>query len=135
MHSIRYNMAMSITNSDTNTNIDDSKNNILNLLIDERLSSVKDYLGKGYFLKLVSIHPKLRALNEGDTTSLLCTSAARRGDIDALKWVHENYCPWNKWTCRMAALGGHFEVLQWARKNRCPWDEMDLYYGCFRWSF
>ena len=52
----------------------------------------------------------------------LCAAAARSGQLEELKLLRANGCPWDWETCRMAAMGGHLEVLQWARANGCPWD-------------
>ena len=52
----------------------------------------------------------------------LCQAAARSGQLQELKALRENGCPWNEGTCSYAAEVGHFEVLQWARANGCPWD-------------
>ena len=52
----------------------------------------------------------------------LCQAAARSGQLEELKALRADGCPWNNWTCLAAAKGGHLEVLQWARVNGCPWD-------------
>ena len=52
-----------------------------------------------------------------------CQGAAGSGHLDVLQWLRENGCPWDEYTCKMAAEGGHLEVLQWARANDCPWNE------------
>ena len=51
-----------------------------------------------------------------------CASAAQAGHLEVLQWARANDCPWDKWTCAAAAEGGHLEVLQWLRANGCPWD-------------
>jgi hypothetical protein len=51
-----------------------------------------------------------------------CTDAACTGHLEVLQWVRANGCPWNEDTCSEAAEGGYLEVLQWARANGCPWD-------------
>ena len=53
---------------------------------------------------------------------LLCQAAARSGQLEELKALRADGCPWDRDTCSAAALGGHLEVLQWARANGCPWD-------------
>ena len=40
-----------------------------------------------------------------------------------LKYLHENGCPWNEWTCHEAAREGHLDVLKYAHENGCPWEE------------
>ena len=51
-----------------------------------------------------------------------CTAAARNGDLQELKALRADGCPWNEWTCANAAWGGHLEMLKWARENDCPWN-------------
>ena len=51
-----------------------------------------------------------------------CTYAAKGGHLEVLQWAGENDCPWDEQTCAYAAAGGHLEILEWARENRCPWD-------------
>ena len=55
-----------------------------------------------------------------------CQGAARGGNLEILQWLRANSCPWDTNTCCGAAEGGHIEVLQWARANGCPWDEKGL---------
>ena len=52
----------------------------------------------------------------------LCLAAAS-GQLEELKLLREDGCPWNEMTCAYAAWGGHIEVMQWERVNGCPWDE------------
>jgi hypothetical protein len=59
----------------------------------------------------------------------LCQTAARSGQLEELKALRADGCPWNEWTCAGAAEGGHLEVLQWARVNGCPWDEYTCQYA------
>jgi|TARA_B110000902_G_scaffold198423_1_gene225226 hypothetical protein len=53
---------------------------------------------------------------------LLCAAAAMSGQLEELKLLRENGCPWDEWTCACAADGGHLEMMQWAHANGCPWD-------------
>ena len=53
---------------------------------------------------------------------MTCSWAAQGGRLEVLQWLRANGCPWNERTCARAAWGGHLEVLQWARANGCPWD-------------
>ena len=48
--------------------------------------------------------------------------AARCGQMESLKFAHENGCPWHVRVCREAAGAGHLECLKFARENGCPWD-------------
>ena len=56
-------------------------------------------------------------------SKLTCSAAARGGHLEVLQWARANDCPWHQYTCEWAAKGGHLEVLQWAHANGCPWDE------------
>jgi len=42
----------------------------------------------------------------------LCEAAARTGQLEELKLLRADGCPWSKLTCSAAARGGHLEVLQ-----------------------
>ena len=53
----------------------------------------------------------------------LCQAAALSGQLEELKLLRENDCPWDESTCFGAAFGGHLEVLRWVRANGCPWNE------------
>jgi hypothetical protein len=37
-----------------------------------------------------------------------------------LKYLHENGCPWDRFTCYCAVLNGHWDCLQYAVDNKCP---------------
>jgi len=46
-------------------------------------------------------------------------------DLDALKWLLENGCPWSEGT--LAAAAGaqeeNLDVLKWLHSAGCPWDD------------
>ena len=48
--------------------------------------------------------------------------AAKCGQMESLKFAHENGCPWHVRVCRYTAGAGHLECLKFARENGCPWD-------------
>lgn len=53
----------------------------------------------------------------------LCMSASYAGNLDILRWLHEqNNQEWDEWSCSEAAYGGHLHCLQYLRANGCPWD-------------
>jgi len=52
-----------------------------------------------------------------------CSGAAEGGHLEVMQWLRANGCPWDEDTCEFAARGGHLEVLQWARSNGCPWNK------------
>ena len=43
-------------------------------------------------------------------------------DLECLKYLHENGCPWNEEVCCYTASGGHFEILIYLHENGCPRD-------------
>ncbi len=51
------------------------------------------------------------------------TSVAEHSQLETLKWLHSQGCPWNEWMCYKATLNCHLEVLQWAKSEGCLWDE------------
>ena len=51
-----------------------------------------------------------------------CSTAARVGRLDLLKYARKKGCDWDEFTCRRAAEGGHLHVLKYAHENGCPWD-------------
>ena len=64
-----------------------------------------------------------------------CSGAARGGNIEVLQWARANGCPWDKYTCARAARGGHLEVLQRLRANDCPWDEYTCHHAAYGGHF
>lgn len=48
--------------------------------------------------------------------------AAEYGQLETLKYLHENGCPWNSNTCARAAGKGHLDCLIYLHENGCPWD-------------
>ena len=51
-----------------------------------------------------------------------CNKAALVGDLDCLKYAHENGCEWNRWIPANASLNGHLDCLKYAHENGCEWD-------------
>ena len=60
-----------------------------------------------------------------------CGSAARNGHLESLKYAHENGCPWDETTCSNAAKFGHLECLKYAHENGCPWDETTCFNAAY----
>ena len=50
-----------------------------------------------------------------------CAQMARKGNVELLKFLRENGCPWDRFTCYKAAENGHLECLKYAHENGCPW--------------
>ena len=49
------------------------------------------------------------------------TEAARSGNLELVKWLRGDGCPWDAYTCYWAVDQGHVKVLRWLRGNGCPW--------------
>ena len=48
---------------------------------------------------------------------LTCHEAAENGDLECLKYLHENGYPWYSNTCKSAAASGNLECLKYAHEN------------------
>ena len=44
--------------------------------------------------------------------------AAQGGHLDTVKYLHDNYCPWNSQVVDAAASQGHLEMVQYLRNAR-----------------
>ena len=82
-------------------------------------------LGEDEAVELGCLSAVQRMQRQGRLSSreLLCHAAALSGQLEELKLLRENDCPWDESTCFGAAFGGHLEVLRWVRANGCPWNE------------
>ena len=82
-------------------------------------------LGEANAVKLgcVSALHRLQRGGSLQNPEYLCHAAALSGQLEELKLLRENDCPWDESTCFGAAFGGHLEVLRWVRANGCPWNE------------
>ena len=49
-------------------------------------------------------------------------AAAESGQLDVLKWLRANGCPWDVRTIEKAKFYQHFEVMQWAIEKGCGRD-------------
>ena len=63
---------------------------------------------------------RYRLMNEENQEYL---DAAKNGNLNCLKYAHENGCPWNKDTCHYASQNGHLNCLKYAHENSCSWNE------------
>ena len=48
--------------------------------------------------------------------------AAMSGNLELVRWLRGEGCPWNMWTCAHASWRSHLEILRWLRANGCPWN-------------
>jgi hypothetical protein len=49
--------------------------------------------------------------------------AARRGDLEMLKWGREKGCPWTSGVYEDAGRAGRVDIMAWAKEEGCPWDD------------
>ena len=54
----------------------------------------------------------------------LCQGAAGCGQYNCLKFLHENGCPWDEYTCEAAASYCFLECLKYLIENGCPCDQI-----------
>ena len=60
----------------------------------------------------LSVLKRLQRRGHLSRQELLCQAAARSGQLEELKVLHANGCPWDVGTSMSAAIGGHLETLQ-----------------------
>jgi hypothetical protein len=64
----------------------------------------------------------------GNELTIMCSCrAAKSGNIDRLKYLHDSGCEWGVKTCMYAAFYGQVECLKYLYENGCPWDKATLY--------
>ena len=120
---------------------DDTLINILKNKSSQHIACVKIMVDNGYKLPKKSCNI---AIDYGNVEFLkyahengcpwnefTCDSAANNGRLECLKYAHENGCPWNEFTYRRAAFNGHLECLKYAHENGCQWNENIGYYAAF----
>ena len=44
------------------------------------------------------------------------------GNLEIMKWLRSEGCPWGASACRGAASNGHLDVLKWAVDKGCPYE-------------
>ena len=57
------------------------------------------------------------------------------GNLEALKWLFENKCPWHYYTFASAALNGNLENMKWLLENKCPWNIETFDYAAMNGNF
>jgi hypothetical protein len=50
-------------------------------------------------------------------------AAVGRGDLEILRWLREKQCPWDAECYRAAVEKKNGDVLEWLHKEKCPWNE------------
>ena len=60
------------------------------------------------------------------------TGAVRFGNLDNMKFLKARGCPWNESTFYEAARVGNLEIMEWLKEKSCPWGEDDAsWYSSF----
>lgn len=54
-------------------------------------------------------------------TSLCCSKAARRGNLEILRYLHDQRCEFTADACTQAASNGHLDCLRYLHEHGCPW--------------
>eukprot|EP01032_Pedospumella_encystans_P010466 gene10466-12227_t len=54
------------------------------------------------------------------------TEAASRGFLDCVTYLHTNGCPWNTYTMKEASYNSHMKCVEYLYVNGCPWDATAL---------
>ena len=54
----------------------------------------------------------------------ICDEAAREGNLDKLKSLHEDGFVWGEGVCEAAAENGHLDCLKYAIEEGCPCDDV-----------
>ena len=62
---------------------------------------------------------KIESDFQGDWDGTTCRIAAENGQLDILKYLHENGCPWDEDAILAAAKNGWFECLMYLHKEKC----------------
>jgi hypothetical protein len=52
-----------------------------------------------------------------------CLAASKAGNLEVLRYLHEQGCPWHYDTCGVAAASGDLEQLKWLHEHGAPLDE------------
>ena len=70
----------------------------------------------------------------GGAAEHVCDYAARRGSVRLLKWARVNNLDWSAMTCTGAAEKGHLPALKYLHENGCPWDSEHVRLRSHEWS-
>ena len=46
--------------------------------------------------------------------------AAKYGNLENMKWLKEQGCPWDSYTFKYAARNGNLENMKWLKEQGCP---------------
>lgn len=59
------------------------------------------------------------------------THAVHWGDPATLEWLYSQNCPWDENACQQAARDGNLDSLVWLREKGCSWDSSTCAYAAW----
>ena len=65
----------------------------------------------------------LKSQNGFEMDVSLFVSVCAGGDLDCVRWLKSEGCPWDETVPCAAAEGGHLKVLKWLIKEGCPYSK------------
>jgi hypothetical protein len=65
---------------------------------------------------------RMRIIEDFGWDDETCAKISRKGEVDLLRYAHENGCHWDRFTCVEASGRGHLECLKYLHENGCSWD-------------
>ena len=98
----------------------------MNTIANSNISSIKkkqmynDMIKAGAYIE--SIKTIKRAREHGSDWCNVMTIIIKNGNLEILKYLHENGCPWDEDSCYNASENGNLEVLKYLHENNCPWN-------------
>ena len=51
------------------------------------------------------------------------SGAIENGNLDNMKWLKQHGCSWNSYLFSSAAYYGNLDTMKWLRKEQCPWNK------------
>ena len=99
-------------------------------LVSERMKQRSPYPRRLFYnlkildIRVLSVQSLQWFLSQGlDLSSFLSIQTCRLGNLEAVKWLHDEAgCEWDSDAIASAARGGHLENVKWLRANGCEWD-------------
>lgn len=86
------------------------------------------HAARGGHLEILKYAHKLRVDLDLDwDDASICHMAARKGQLNVLKWLKELTppCPWDGRVCKEAARAKNLEMLEFAHWKGCPWNRSE----------
>lgn len=74
----------------------------------------------------------LEWIKQNDPHLLHPSAYCKAKNLETIKWLHSNGCPWNEHVCAHLVKRKNMERLQWVRDNGCPWDFRTFHSAIFK---